>query len=193
MFKIFPFSFSGSFNLNQLGQLTNEISGVLLSVLENIDMDELSRQYKESISNIYEDEEIEDETSSFIEFEEYDDMYLLTLDLMGIDIRELSIRYDQGIIAVNLYRSEIQNYKFMSYNNNTIVKRHYIRTFENIEEIDTNKLVKSIDDGIYKISMPKKYVIYNTANIVDVESINDQENAISENKGVIEVKNFIEN
>lgn len=193
MFKIFPFSFSGSFNLNQLGQLTNEISGVLLSVLENIDMDELSKQYKESISNIYEDEEIEDETSSFIEFEEYDDMYLLTLDLMGIDIRELSIRYDQGIIAVNLYRSEIQNYKFMSYNNNTIVKRHYIRTFENIEEIDTNKLVKSIDDGIYKISMPKKYVIYNTANIVDVESINDQENAISENKGVIEVKNFIEN
>lgn len=193
MFKIFPFSFSGSFNLNQLGQLTNEISGVLLSVLENIDMDELSKQYKESISNIYEDEEIEDETSSFIEFEEYDDMYLLTLDLMGIDIRELSIRYDQGVIAVNLYRSEIQNSKFMGYNNNTIVKKQYSKTFENIEEIDTNKLIKSIDDGIYKISMPKKYAIYNTANIVDVESINDQENVISENNNVIEVKNFIEN
>lgn len=193
MFKIFPFSFSGSFNLNQLGQLTNEISGVLLSVLESIDMDELSKQYKEAVSNIYEDEEIEDETSSFIEFEEYDDMYLLTLDLMGIDIRELSIRYDQGVIAVNLYRSEIQNNKFMGYNNNTIVKKQYSRTFENIEEIDTNKLIKSIDDGIYKISMPKKYTIDSTSNIVDVEGINDQENVISENNSIIEVKNFIEN
>lgn len=193
MFKIFPFSFSGSLNLNQLGQLTNEISGVLLSVLESIDMDELSKQYKEAVSNIYEDEEIEDETSSFIEFEEYDDMYLLTLDLMGIDIRELSIRYDQGVIAVNLYRSEIQNNKFMGYNNNTIVKKQYSRTFENIEEIDTNKLIKSIDDGIYKISMPKKYTIDSTSNIVDVEGINDQENVISENNSIIEVKNFIEN
>lgn len=191
MFKIFPFSFSGSFNLNQLGQLTNEISGVLLSVLENMDIDEISKQYKETVSNIY-DDEIEDETSSFIEFEEYDDMYLLTINLMGIDLKELSIRYDQGIITINLYRSEIENSNFLGYNNNTIIKKQYKKTFSDIEEIDTNRLIKSIDENSYKISMPKKYVIDSTSNIVDVDTINDQENILSEHS-IVEVKDFIEN
>lgn len=192
MFKVFPFSFSGTFTLNQLGQLTNEIGGVLLSVLENVDIDELSKKYKEVISDTYEEEEVENDTSKFIEFEEYDDMYLLRINLMGIDIRELSIKYDPGIIEINLYRAEVQNNNFFGYSNNIIQKKQYNKKFDNIEEIDTNRLVKAIDDGIYKMSMPKKYVLDNESNIVDIDNINDSESSISEQE-IIDVRYFIEN
>ena len=50
--------------------------------------------------------------NSFIQLKQYEDMYLLTIDLKGIDLRELSIRYDQGIIEINLIRSEIEKSSF---------------------------------------------------------------------------------
>ena len=43
---------------------------------------------------------------------QYEDMYLLTIDLKGIDIREMSIRYDPGIIEINLNRSEVERSLF---------------------------------------------------------------------------------
>jgi HSP20 family protein len=112
-----------------------------------------------------------EEESNFIELRQDEDMYLLTINLNGVDLRELSIRYDPGIIEVNVNRSEIQKNGFGMLSNNMLVKRAYNRQFENIEEIDTEQIFKSIDNGILSIRMPKKYVLENSIEIVEVDSI----------------------
>lgn len=169
MFKIFPFQFSGVFNINQLGDIARGVGGVIYSILENGYMDEIFKEYTDEVSNRYETETIEKSNDNFAELKQDEDMYLLIIDLKGIDIRELSIRYDQGIIEINVNRLEIENNGFERFSSNTIVKKRYSMKFKDIEEIDTSKLIKTIDDGILKIRMPKKYVLNEFSNVVDVE------------------------
>lgn len=164
MFKIFSFGFGDKLNFNNMGKVT----GVIQSFLDNIDLSEITKSYEDAPSENFMKNE---EESNFIELRQDEDMYLLTINLNGVDLRELSIRYDPGIIEVNVNRSEIQKNGFGMLSNNMLVKRAYNRQFENIEEIDTEQIFKSIDNGILSIRMPKKYVLENSIEIVEVDSI----------------------
>lgn len=169
MFKIFSFGLGDIFNLSNI----EKINRVMYSFLDNIDISEFSEQYKSTFSNDnYEKNEMGTETN-FIEFNQYEDMYLLTIDLQGISLRELSIRYDYGIIEINLNRSEIEKSSFQNIYRNILVKKAYNKKFENIEEIDTSKILKSIDNGILSMRMPKKYVLESASSIIDVDSYED--------------------
>lgn len=165
MFKIFSFGFSNKLNFNNIGN----VSGMIQSFLDNIDLSEITKSYEEaSNEHLEKDEEAE---NSFIQLKQDDDMYLLTINLRGIDLRELSIRYDPGIIEINANRSEVQRSSFGILSNNMIVKKSYNRKFENIEEIDTDQVLKNIDNGVLSIRMPKKYVLESGTNIIEVDSI----------------------
>lgn len=162
MIKIF------SFGLNDIGK----ISGIMKSFLDNIDLNDLEKSYENTMVDEY-DENRKDESNYFIQLKQYEDMYLLTIDLKGINLRELSIRYDPGVIEVNLNRSEIEKRGFGILSNNVIIKRAYNKIFENIEEINTDQVLKSIDNGILSLRMPKKYVIESQAKIIEVDSYDD--------------------
>ncbi len=169
MFKIFPFGFSGVFNLGQLGNVAGNFGGIIETVLNNIDMDLITEEIEDMfLSN--EEDNIESETDQFIYIEEYDDMYLLTINVMGVDLRELSIKYNPGVIEVNMNRSEIESNNFAGFTTNTVVKKRYNKIFENIEEIDINSVIKTIDDGFFKMTMPKQYVIEDSSNIVEIDN-----------------------
>lgn len=154
MFKFF----SGSFNANTLA----EIGEVIQSFLSYVDfsLDDLSENLKE--------QEKEETINTFIDFRQDDDMYLLRIDLNGIDLRELSIRYNPGVIDINLKRTEVEQRGFGYFTNNVMVKKAYHKNFKNIEEIDTAHLMKTIENGILRIRMPKKYVLSDSSNIIDV-------------------------
>lgn len=100
MFKIFTFGFDNVFNPNNI----EKISGIMNSFLDNFDINEFAKN-NEDISS---DEGNREEYNNFIKLNRYDDMYHLTIDLKGIDLRELSIRYDPGILDINLNRLEIR-------------------------------------------------------------------------------------
>lgn len=100
MFKIFTFGFDNVFNPNNI----EKISGIMNSFLDNFDINEFAKN-NEDISS---DEGNREEYNNFIKLNRYDDMYHLTIDLKGIDLRELSIRYDPGILDINLNRLEIK-------------------------------------------------------------------------------------
>lgn len=170
MFRIFPFGFSATFNLNQLWGITSGLCGMAYSVLKDIDIDEISKQCTDTFSSMHETEQEQEENYNFIELNQDEDMYLLRIDLMGIDLRELSIRYDLGIIAINLNRLEIEKNNVGGFSNNIVVKKRYNKEFPNIEEIDTSRLMKTIEDGVLMIRMPKKYVINEHSKVVDVEN-----------------------
>lgn len=160
MFKIFSFGFGNILNLSNV----EKINRVMHSFIDNIDINKFTENYGATFSNEnYEKIEELNETN-FIELNQYEDMYLLTIDLKGIDLRELSIRYETGIIEINLNRSEIEKSNFR----NTLIKKAYNKKFENIEEIDTSQIFKSIDNGILNMRMPKKYVLLER--IIDVDS-----------------------
>ncbi|POO90061.1 molecular chaperone, partial [Clostridium sp. 2-1] len=91
----------------------------------------------------------------------------------GIDLRELSIRYDPGILDINLNRLEIKKSGFGIFSNTALVKNAYNKRFNDIEDIDTNQILKSIDNGVLSIIMQKKYSLENTSNIIDVDSYQD--------------------
>ena len=151
MFKIFSFGFGNILNLSNV----EKINRVMHSFIDNIDINEFTENY-EKIEEVNE--------NNFIELNQYEDMYLLTIDLKGIDIRELSIRYEAGIIEINLNRSEIEKSNF----SNILVKKAYNKKFENIEEIDTSQIFKIIDNGILSMRMQKKYALLES--IIDVDS-----------------------
>lgn len=165
MFKIFSFRIGDTFNLNNL----QKISDIMSSVLENIDISEFQDANNENLEEgIYERKE--DENNDFIELEQYEDMYLLNINLKGIDLRELSIRYDPGILEINLNRSELVNRGIGILASKVLVKKSYNKKFENIEDIETSQVLKNIDNGILSIRMPKKYAL---DGVVDVNFYED--------------------
>ena len=161
-------------NLNEVN-LFGEIQDAVNSVLSNVNIQELAEQYYNTISDIIGENSIEekktDNDCDFIRLERDEAMYILQIDMKGIDLRELSIRYDPGILDINLKRSEYDDnfYNYMGQNNN-FVKKKYSTSFNNIEEIDTDKVLKSFDNGILVMRMPKKYVIDSSSKIVEVEN-----------------------
>lgn len=154
MFKFF----SGTFNLSNLSELENLVES-FISTLDS-SVDELSKEIEENT--------LEEKINSFIDFQQDDDMYLLKIDLNGIDLRELSIKYNSGVIDINLKRTEVEQRGIGYFTNNVIVKKKYHKNFSNIEEIDTSRLIKTVENGVLKIRMPKKYVLNGSSNIVDV-------------------------
>ena len=157
-------------NMNNINgmNLLDHIQSAVTSVLNNVDIEKLAEEYYTAISDTIRENSIEDDYD-FIDFERNDDMYILRIDLKGIDLRELSIRYDPGILDINLKRSEYDNNSYRGYTNN-IVKKKYNTIFDNIEEIDTDRVLKSIDNGIFTMRMPKKYALDSASKIIEVEN-----------------------
>jgi HSP20 family protein len=169
MFKIFSFGFGDIFNLNNI----EKVNRVMHSFLDNIDISEFTENYRDTFLNENYEKTEEVNENNFIELKQYEDMYLLTIDLRGINLRELSIRYDPGIIEINLNRSEIEKSSLRGISSNVLVKKVYNKKFENIEEIDTSQIFKSIDNGILSMRMQKKYVLGSVLSIIDVDSYED--------------------
>lgn len=169
MFKVFSFGVGDIFNLSNI----EKINRVMNSFLDNIDASEFKEDYREDFTNTHYEEKEEAYENNFIELDQYEDMYLLTIDLNGIDMRELSIRYDQGKIEINLNRSEVERIFLGIIPKNIFVKKAYNKKFENIEEIDTSQILKSVDNGILSIRMQKKYSLESISSIVDVDSYED--------------------
>lgn len=163
MFNFFPFKGGGVFTFGTF----NKIDDMVESFLGDIGINEITDLYEDVFSN-YEnsDEEKNQEEVNFIKFESYDDMYLLTIELNGVNLRELSIRYDSGIIEINLNRLEINTNPFGI---KTKVKNHYNKTFDNIEEIDTDNILKSIDEEMLSIRIPKRFYVDGSPEIVDID------------------------
>ena len=109
MFKFF----SGTFNMGNLAELGNLVESFISTIDSSID--ELSKEIEEST--------IEEKISSFIDFQQDDDMYLLKINLNGIDLRELSIKYNPGVIDINLKRTEVEQRGIGYFTNNVVVKK----------------------------------------------------------------------
>jgi len=169
MFKIFSFGVGDVFNLSNI----EKINRVMNSFLDNIDVSEFEEDYREGFPNAHYEEREESHEDKFIKLEEYEDMYLLSINLKGIDIRELSIRYDPGKIEINLNRSEVERRFFGIIPKNILVKKSYNKKFEDIEDIDTSQILKNVDNGVLSIRMQKKYSLENVLSIVDVDSYED--------------------
>jgi len=164
MFKIFSFGFG---NITSLSN-RERINTIMNSFLDNIYINEVTENYRYTDTN---DKKIEESNEmDFIELKQYEDMYLLVIDLKGIDLREVSIRYELGIIEINLNRAEVEKSSFWDVSGNVFVKKSYNKKFENIEEIDTSQILKSIDNGIFSMRMQKKYAVKSISSIVDVDS-----------------------
>ena len=164
MFKIFSFGFG---NITSLSN-RERINTIMNSFLDNIYINEVTDNYRYTDTN---DKKIEESNEmDFIELKQYEDMYLLIIDLKGIDLREVSIRYELGIIEINLNRAEVEKSSFWDVSGNVFVKKSYNKKFENIEEIDTSQILKSIDNGIFSMRMQKKYAVKSVSSIVDVDS-----------------------
>ncbi|NFR87855.1 Hsp20/alpha crystallin family protein [Clostridium sp. ZS2] len=169
MFKMFPFKFWGTVNIGNLGN-------VIGSFLEDIDLsgliNELDEEYEEE--NSKESQESEDskdeDVAEFIQLEEYDDMYILTIELNGVDLRQTSIQYNPGRLSINLNKMEKVSQHIGIFSSDYMVKKNYKKEFDKIESIDESKIMKILENGVLKISMPKKYALNDDSKIVDVKN-----------------------
>lgn len=164
MFNFFPFKGGGVFTFGSVSKIDDMVE----SFFGNVSVNEITDLYEDVFSGYFEntDEEKNEEKGEFIKLQSYEDMYILTIELKGIDLRELSIQYNPGIIDINLKRLEINS-------NGLGIKRqekkYYNKKFDNIEEIDTDNILKSIEKEILTIRMPKKFSIDASPEIVDID------------------------
>ncbi|NFH70709.1 Hsp20/alpha crystallin family protein [Clostridium botulinum] len=169
MFKMFPFKFWGTINIGNLGNMIG-------SFLEDIDLsgliDEFEQEYDEEKFN--ESQEPEDskgkDVADFIQLEEYEDMYILTIELNGVDLRQTSIQYNPGKLSINLNKMEKVSQHIGMFSSDYMVKKNYKKEFDKIESIDESKIMKILENGVLKISMPKKYALNDDSKIVDVKN-----------------------
>ncbi|HBJ1646735.1 UNVERIFIED_ORG: hypothetical protein B2H98_12070 [Clostridium botulinum] len=169
MFKMFPFKFWGTVNIGNLGNMIG-------SFLEDIDLssliDEFEQEYDEEKFN--ESQEPEDskgkDVAEFIQLEEYEDMYILTIELNGVDLRQTSIQYNPGKLSINLNKMEKVSQHIGMFSSDYMVKKNYKKEFDKIESIDESKIMKILENGVLKISMPKKYALNDDSKIVDVKN-----------------------
>ncbi|EES47745.1 Hsp20 family protein [Clostridium botulinum] len=169
MFKMFPFKFWGTINIGNLGNMIG-------SFLEDIDLsgliDEFEQEYDEEKFN--ESQEPEDskgkDVAEFIQLEEYEDMYILTIELKGVDLRQTSIQYNPGKLSINLNKMEKVSQHIGMFSSDYMVKKNYKKEFDKIESIDESKIMKILENGVLKISMPKKYALNDDSKIVDVKN-----------------------
>lgn len=166
MFKIFSFGFGNIINLSN----REKINTIMNSFLDNIYINEFTEDYRDTFTSTSNKRIEEENEKDFIELKQYEDMYLLVIDLKGINLREVSIRYDLGIIEINLNRAEIEKSSFWGSSRNTFVKKSYNKKFEDIEDIDTSQILKSIDNGVFSMRMQKKYAVKSVSSIIDVDS-----------------------
>ncbi|MBN1043627.1 Hsp20/alpha crystallin family protein [Clostridium botulinum] len=169
MFKMFPFKFWRTVNIGNLGNMIG-------SFLEDIDLsgliDEFEQEYDEKKFN--ESQEPEDskgkDVAEFIQLEEYEDMYILTIELNGVDLRQTSIQYNPGKLSINLNKMEKVSQHIGMFSSDYMVKKNYKKEFDKIESIDESKIMKILENGVLKISMPKKYALNDDSKIVDVKN-----------------------
>ncbi|KAI3350108.1 Hsp20/alpha crystallin family protein [Clostridium botulinum] len=169
MFKMFPFKFWGTVNIGNLGNIIG-------SFLEDIDLsgliDEFEQEYDEEKFN--ESQEPEDskgkDVAEFIQLEEYEEMYILTIELNGVDLRQTSIQYNPGKLSINLNKMEKVSQHIGMFSSDYMVKKNYKKEFDKIESIDESKIMKILENGVLKISMPKKYALNDDSKIVDVKN-----------------------
>ncbi|MBW6411501.1 Hsp20/alpha crystallin family protein [Clostridium weizhouense] len=163
MFRIFPFKFGGTIDLNRVGSIIGNL-------LENIDISIFTEEYniKDDTYGLNNQVEEQEEKAEFINLEEYDDMYVLSIELKGVDLRQTSIQYNPGKISINLNKFEINKANNGMFTSNYMVKKNYIKEFDNIEAIEETKLIKTMENGVLRISMPKKYILDSKSKIVDV-------------------------
>ncbi|NFO13403.1 Hsp20/alpha crystallin family protein [Clostridium botulinum] len=169
MFKMFPFKFWGTVNIGNLGNMIG-------SFLEDIDLsgliDEFEQEYDEEKFN--KSQEPEDskgkDVAEFIQLEEYEDMYILTIELNGVDLRQTSIQYNPGKLSINLNKMEKVSQHIGMFSSDYMVKKNYKKEFDKIESIDESKIMKILENGVLKISMPKKYALNDDSKIVDVKN-----------------------
>lgn len=169
MFKIFSFGFNDIFNKNNI----EKMNGIMYSILDNMDINQFTEEYEDAFSDKRYEQLEKNNATNFIELKEDEEMYFLNIDLKGIDIREVSIRYDPGIIEINLYRLEMQKSFLGLMPRNILVKREYKKRYEDIEDIDTSQILKNIDNGILSIRMQKKYPLESFETVVEVDSYED--------------------
>lgn len=166
MFRMFPFKFGGTINIGNLGNMIG-------SFFDDIDLSSLINELDQEYEEESEDLQNED-IAEFIKLEEYNDMYILTIELNGVDLRQTSIQYNPGKLSINLNKMEKVSQYIGMFSSNYMVKKNYRKEFDKMESIDESKIIKILENGVLKISMPKKY-------------------ALSEDSKIIDVKNYIEN
>lgn len=162
MFGFFHFRGTSIFTENAFHMM----DGMVDAFFNNINMMDIPN-FEEMEETYNKEDDIEPEEAEFIKFEQFKDMYILSIELKGVNMKEMSIKYENDIIDINLNRVEYVKSNYMM---NNMRKKHYNKIFDKIEQIDTDRLLKSIDNGWLKITMPKKYSIENT-NIIDAEYV----------------------
>lgn len=171
-------NFNGNINMNGLNSMNlfDQIQSAVTNVLNNVDIEQIAQQYFNAISDGQKENSMQNECD-FIKFERSEDLYTLKIYLKGIDLRELSIRYNPGTLDINLNRSEYNSsYNCSKYASNNTIKKKYSVSFDNIEEIDIDRVLKSIENGVFIMKMPKKYVLKNGDKIIEVEDYTVENN-----------------
>ncbi|EKY27880.1 Hsp20 family protein [Clostridium celatum] len=157
MFNIFPYVFSGTFNLISDG--LNMIDNIIDNVINSEFMDNL-------VDNI------ENMSAINVNFKEHKRAYTIECYLPGVNKENIDIDYENNYITLKIKRN-------MFYTNNKNVAMAVIQPGGDIEEdyyvenIDSNNIKASFKDNMLRVLIPKNTYISKDTAIVEVNDYID--------------------
>ncbi len=126
--------------------VNDEISSIL-----NRNFDSL---FPEFVYN--EDYEDSDKMSMPVELHEHDKDYMVQAELPGIKKEDLDIDLDKNYVTIKAKKEEDHEEKATDYRKSEFRYGEYARTIYFPKDIDTEKTTAKLENGVLKITAPKK-------------------------------------
>lgn len=152
MFNVFPYVFSGTFNLLSSG--LNLIDNIIDNVINSEFMDNLV-------------ENIENMTSINVNFKEHKNAYTLECYLPGVNKDNIDIDYENNYITLKVKRN-------MFYSNNQNVSIAVMQPGGDVEEdyyvenVDYNNIKAAFKNNMLRVIVPKNTYIDKDTTIIEI-------------------------
>ena len=87
---------------------------------------------------------------------EKDDAFHLEAETPGMTQKDVSIEFHNGVLTLKGHREESSESDKNDYRIREFSKQSFARSFRLSDQIDSEKVVASMDQGVLKVTLPKK-------------------------------------
>ena len=116
----------------------------------------LNRNFDSLFPDFIQEEDMQDKYAMPVELHEHDKEYWVNAELPGVKKGDLDIDIDKNYITINAKKEEKTEQNEKHYKKSEFRYGEFSRTVYFPQEIDVDKTTAKLEDGILKITAPKK-------------------------------------
>lgn len=94
--------------------------------------------------------------SPSIDIEETDEKYLMSVDLPGIEEKDVEISIDEHVMTIRGKREDQSHHDSKNFKRTERFYGSFVRSFTLPDHVDKQKIVANMENGVLEVELPKK-------------------------------------